>query len=151
MAVYSEIESYWVLSRTSPGSVTSRGLLTKAFESARGSLVWFGFFPRYQPERFVWIEMEAVSRRRGEGLASFEGCDSPTALVLAGLLHRLPADAFGSNGGRDRRVSRNPPCGIPVPSRPRSQEIVERAYRNLKLTFFREYLHDVPVRAPAAT
>ena len=127
-----------------------RGLLTKAFESARGSLVWFRFFPRYQPERFVWIEMEVVSRRRGDGLASFERRDSLPDLVLAGLLHRLHGGGFGSNWHRDPRVGPNSPGRIPVPSRSGSQEIVERAYRNLKLTFFREYLHDLPVRSPAA-
>jgi hypothetical protein len=142
----SEIESWWALFRTLQGRFTRAP--QEAIESAWVHLSGSDFsrvINRSGSFGSKWNSSRGSVATALRALKAAILCRTSSSL---GLRTDFPVGDSGRNGVR---VSRDTPCGIPVPSRSRSQEIVERAYRNLKLTFFREYLHDVPVRARAAT
>ena len=58
--------------------------------------------------------------------------------------------ALGTIGGRYRYAARNLAGGIPPSSCSLSHEIVDSAFRNVKLQFISEYVGDIPIRQPAA-
>jgi hypothetical protein len=58
--------------------------------------------------------------------------------------------SFGSNGHRYRYAARDIAGGIPPPSGPLSHEIVDCAFRNVKLQFISEDVCDISIRQPAA-
>src|ERR1017187_913735 len=113
------------------------------------SLVRSRFLPRNEPERLGWVEMEVVCRWRRGRLASFEGCDSLPDFLLAGLLSQIHSRGFrSSNWSRDSLLSCSSSGGVSLPSRSNKHEIVECAFRSLKLAAFRKDAHDIPISVP---
>jgi hypothetical protein len=97
-----------------------------------------------------WVELEVVWQWPRHRPTRLQRCDPLSDFVLGQSVGRIYTVRFGGNRPSDYRGSGNSSRGIPLPSRSRSHEIVDRAFRNLKLAFLREDGRNIPARQLSA-
>ena len=114
-------------------------------------LFWFPFSRIYEPQRFRWVEEEAIVRWRCGWLTSLHRRDSSLDFVVARSMPGMQSRSFENNGRRYRYAARDLAGGIPPPSGSLAHEIVDCAFRNVKPQFISEDVCDIPIRQPAAT